>query len=518
VWKAAHEPRLDRLPWLAALAGLLLLMVWPIGDWVPSGEPITVGGVLAGVLPSLEGWPPGPLRPFLLGALLLATMHAAAGFVMERRAARPLRWAALPAAVPVLALLIAYARVRGFALDVRWALVALALAAMLVGAASAAMRAGALRRAGAHAAGAVAALALGTAMVLSQHWLTLAVALFLPPLALIEARTRLPALRLVALGVAVTVLVRLLLNAEVLDTDFGPWPVLNEALLAYGVPALSFALAARLFRRRRDDRLVAVLEAGAIAFAAVLLVLEVRHAFHGRLSLEAGWGFDEAAWQVTALALLANALRLLNRGRARPMLREGWRLLLLLAAVGGTALILLNPALAPQGASLRWPILNALLPAYALPALLAAAAARAPESAFTPRLRRGLAGYAILAGFTWISLEVRRLFQPEAMLLDLAPPAGAELWVYTVAWLAYGGALMVLGLRLGASSLRLTALGVMALTVLKAVLVDAEELAGLWRVLSFLGLGLALIALGWVYRRFVVVTRPPPAPAPAPPA
>jgi uncharacterized membrane protein len=29
-------------------------------------------------------------------------------------------------------------------------------------------------------------------------------------------------------------------------------------------------------------------------------------------------------------------------------------------------------------------------------------------------------------------------------------------------------------------------------------------------VLSFLGLGLALIALGWVYRRFVVVAPAPP--------
>jgi uncharacterized membrane protein len=30
------------------------------------------------------------------------------------------------------------------------------------------------------------------------------------------------------------------------------------------------------------------------------------------------------------------------------------------------------------------------------------------------------------------------------------------------------------------------------------------DLGGLWRVLSFLGLGLALIGLGAVYRRFVV--------------
>jgi hypothetical protein len=71
------------------------------------------------------------------------------------------------------------------------------------------------------------------------------------------------------------------------------------------------------------------------------------------------------------------------------------------------------------------------------------------------------------------------------------------------------------------AALRKAALAVIALTVLKAFLVDMAELVGLWRVLSFLGLGLALIALGWVYRRFVVLpapggggATPPPAPAP----
>jgi uncharacterized membrane protein len=59
-------------------------------------------------------------------------------------------------------------------------------------------------------------------------------------------------------------------------------------------------------------------------------------------------------------------------------------------------------------------------------------------------------------------------------------------------------------------ALRLAALGLMALTVAKAFLVDMGDLVGLWRVVSFLALGLALIALGWVYRRFVV-TAPVPA-------
>ena len=50
---------------------------------------------------------------------------------------------------------------------------------------------------------------------------------------------------------------------------------------------------------------------------------------------------------------------------------------------------------------------------------------------------------------------------------------------------------------------------VIGLTAAKVFLVDMSGLVGLWRVLSFLGLGLALISLGAVYRRFVAGNSPP---------
>jgi uncharacterized membrane protein len=185
-------------------------------------------------------------------------------------------------------------------------------ACCLVGAATLAMRDGAVRRAGTHAAGAVGALALAAAMVLSDQWLTLAVALFLPPLAWIEARTDLPPLRRVAVAVAGVVLVRLLLNWHVLDYGFGATPILNGLLLTYGVPVASFALAAFLFRRRGDDLAVMVLEAGAITFATALVVLQIRHAMSGGALDGAAmdWTFREVALHASALALMAALLRL----------------------------------------------------------------------------------------------------------------------------------------------------------------------------------------------------------------
>ena len=70
---------------------------------------------------------------------------------------------------------------------------------------------------------------------------------------------------------------------------------------------------------------------------------------------------------------------------------------------------------------------------------------------------------------------------------------------------------MAIGIAAGNRHLRLAALAIVGLTTAKVFLVDMSDLVGLWRVLSFLGLGLVLIGLGAAYRRLV-------APAPREPA
>ncbi|MCW3476032.1 DUF2339 domain-containing protein [Limobrevibacterium gyesilva] len=498
VAKGATEPRLDRLPWLAALLFLLALLLWALPDWQPGGEAITVEGVVQAVLPG--PWAPEAIRPLLTAAAVVAGFLAAAGLYLERRAANPLHWAALAAAVPVLTLAVTYAQVARFQPDIAWAFAALALTAGLVGAAARAAREQARPRAGAHAAGAVAALALGCAILLHDHWLTLAVALFLPPLAWIEARADLPPLRRVALAVAALVLVRLLLNWYVLDYQYGSTPVANGLLAAYGVPAAAFAAAAILFRRRGDDLTVAVLEAGAVAFATVLVALEIRHwASSGGLR-EPG-SFLEAALHVSALGLQATALRALARRTGRPVLRAGWQIQGGLALVGAALLLLVNPAFTGASAGSA-----ALALAYLLPGLLAALALR--DRATLPASVPAVLGlYAILAGFAWIGLEIRALFHGDALSLDESPVEDAELWAWSGAWLAYGAGLMALGIRNGGRALRLAGLAIIGVAAAKVFLVDMADLAGLWRVLSFLALGLILIGLGAVYRRFVLPGR-----------
>jgi uncharacterized membrane protein len=180
------------------------------------------------------------------------------------------------------------------------------------------------------------------------------------------------------------------------------------------------------------------------------------------------------------------------------MLGWAWRIQGGLALAGGLALLMGNPAFFYSFVGTR-PLFDALLPAYLVPAVVAALAIRPVP----PSLRTPLACYALFAVFAWITLEIRHLFHPEDMALNEEAILDPELWAWSGAWMAYGLALMAGGVVSGRKPLRLAALSLIALAGAKVFLIDMGGLVGLWRVLSFLGLGLTLIGLGAVYRRFV---------------
>ena len=79
-------------------------------------------------------------------------------------------------------------------------------------------------------------------------------------------------------------------------------------------------------------------------------------------------------------------------------------------------------------------------------------------------------------------------------LFDLVPED-----ILSIAWLALAIAIVTAGIRLPERTLRVAGLGLLTLTILKVFLIDAAALEGVLRILSFLGLGAALIVLGKYY-------------------
>jgi uncharacterized membrane protein len=152
-----------------------------------------------------------------------------------------------------------------------------------------------------------------------------------------------------------------------------------------------------------------------------------------------------------------------------------------------------NPAFTAQWVGAT-PILNLILPAYLLSAVWLYAARRRAEAA----TRSGFWLIAFLGALiAGVALEVRQGFQ--GPLLDGPSTPIAEFYSYSLAGLILAAGLIAAGMRLPDKALRLAGLVLLTATILKVFLVDASELEGVLRILSFLGLGIALIGIGRVY-------------------
>ncbi len=72
---------------------------------------------------------------------------------------------------------------------------------------------------------------------------------------------------------------------------------------------------------------------------------------------------------------------------------------------------------------------------------------------------------------------------------------------YSAIWLVYGAGMMVFGFRKRDTFVRWQALVLMALTIVKIFTYDAWALEQVYRILSFIGLGMVLMAISYIYHR-----------------
>jgi uncharacterized membrane protein len=89
----------------------------------------------------------------------------------------------------------------------------------------------------------------------------------------------------------------------------------------------------------------------------------------------------------------------------------------------------------------------------------------------------------------------------EMISLDHYPVNQQELYTYSVVWLIMSVGLIVLGQHRQKPILNKVGFSILAIVVLKAFLIDLSNLEGLYRALSFIGLGLSLVGIGWLFQR-----------------
>jgi uncharacterized membrane protein len=437
-----------------------------------------------------------------------ALLFGATGYLAQGRSPLPIGpmlWSASAVFAPIGILSGLYYRIAGLVVSIPFAGLALLLAALFAVATEAlsrrAPRPGLAASAALFATGAVAALALALTMSLERGWLTVGLALMVPGVAWVSQMRPLPALRVLVAALGMLVVGRIAWEPRIVGVDIGTTPIFNWLLYGYGIPAAAFWLGAQLLRRRADDVPARMIDAGAILLTVLFGFLEIRHYINEGDVYRESTGLAELALQVSlGLAMTIGLERL--RQRTNSKVHDVGALIiaaLTFAAIGLGLGITENPLVTGEPVGGRF--VNLVLLGYAVPAVLAAALALISRGTRPQQYSALAAIIAVALAVGYLSLEVRTLFRGE--ILTRGSMTNAEQYSYSVVWLTFGVILLATGVRLRSRALRFASAAVVILTVLKVFLVDMHGLTGIYQALSFIGLGVVLLGIGWLYQRLL---------------
>ncbi|NNF71308.1 MAG: DUF2339 domain-containing protein [Rhodobacteraceae bacterium] len=506
---ATRRAALESLLLASAAIAVAAVLFWP--------APVDVTPITAAQdLPERGFGPfmvPPEYRVYATALWSFAVLFGAGAFVGMRWGRTPALWAGIASLLPLLFFVIGYWRIGALETDISWAMVGGALAILAASAAAKTRRwvpggDGSGLATALFAAGATAALALAFTCILREAWLTVALAFETLALAWIWSRVQLPALRTIATAVTLVVIVRLVANPMVLDYEGQVLGVFGWVLYGYGLPAIATFLASRIFARSETDLAQTLLEIAAAGFAFLMVGLQLKLWTSGDIYTPRWTLLDQAVqtiWWIAAAGLL---LYEAQRGERPWTYLAGIGLILLsLLSVFLVGVVTLSPLVTNE--AVGWlPLINLLGLAYLVPALMFFAIGSGRLFQSDDGFRQVLLGASGFLVFVYITLETRRAFWGTFIGLSGAQPTNAEFYAYSAVWIVFALCLLFIGILRVSVPLRYASLAVLMVTVAKVFLFDMSDLTGLFRVASFLGLGLTLIGIGRVYQRFVFAPEP----------
>ncbi|HXI08954.1 MAG: DUF2339 domain-containing protein [Bradyrhizobium sp.] len=500
----------------AAIAGAAGFVFVVFAEWAVRANPdmlVLPGGPLPGIGPAATD---GSVSLHLVTAAIFAAGFGISGFLAQGRSDNPsipVVWSATAVFVPLALLVALYARIAHLDRSIPFAILAVLLAAAF-GAATEILgkredRPGLQASIALFATATLAALALALTFALEKGWLTIALALMSLGTAWISLQRPIAFLRTLAAILAGIVVLRIGYEPRIVGSAVGTTPIFNWLLWGYGVPALCFWGGSYFLRRNGDDAPLRSVEAAAILFTVLLAFTEIRHFVNNGDVYRQSADLTEVALQVcVALAMAIGLERLWLRSRS--IIHSAGAALLTLFAGAAAVLGLLvfdNPML--MSIDVGGVVFNLLLLAYALPAILALLLSYAVEGHRPAPYANTIAGGALLLALAYVTLEVRRIYH--GPVLAYGPTAAAEQYTYSIAWLIFGVVLLGVGILVNSQRARLASAVVIALTIGKAFFIDMSTLTGVYRALSFMGLGIVLVAIGWFYQRILFRRQAPPA-------
>ncbi len=297
----------------------------------------------------------------------------------------------------------------------------------------------------------------------------------------------------------------LILNSILLIITNNPqtMPILTWPLFQLTFPAIMFLCSAYLFKTQSDGKLVRAFEYIAIYLIALSIYIITRNLFttdQNILSIKAG--FLERGVITNLLFILSLGCFWIGRKYQRISFSSSAATLCLLSIIRVIYFDILTYNAWWSSQKIEGLIiLNSLIVSFGIIIIWAYLSRKELLMLERPKLGTLLSYFMLVMIFTLLTLNVRHIFHGE--FLNLGITTNAEIYAYSVIWMLLGIGLLFAGILQHNKTLRHASLGIIFLTIGKVFIYDAAELEGLYRVLSFFGLGISLLLLSYFYSRFV---------------
>ncbi len=344
-------------------------------------------------------------------------------------------------------------------------------------------------------------LSLTVPLELKREWIAVAWAMEIPAIIFISDWLKIPKIKGFLIILTIFVMFRLL-NPFVLEYPIGDMVIFNWITYGFGIPILSMALSAWKAYRMKDKSLSELWQGCTIFLFFVYITLQIRQAFHPGKVISRNFFIEE--WGVISIfwLLLAISLILLHRklGIRSLIISSKWIIIATIIQSLFCQIIFYNPMIYCSSVG-SIPIINKLIILYLLPSFLFAIAGKEMERKGRKTLPYFCYSFSLLLLFLFVTLEVRQIYRGEFIYSGKATLA--EKYTYSIAWILMGILLVIIGIIRRSDILRYSSLVVMVISIFKVFLYDSLALKDLYRILSFVGLGVSLFLLAYLYHNVV---------------
>lgn len=332
---------------------------------------------------------------------------------------------------------------------------------------------------------------LAAAMFIREASLTLVLAIQVLSLVYLMNMYRMDALKWLVKGVLALIIIRLTLNPWLLhyplETHWSLW--------TYGGTTLCCFVASLLLSQEKP--LKKWLEAASLHLFVLFLASETRYWLYDGNIFMKDYTLIEAS--INSMLWAGLGLVYYYRSIISDHLKGYYSFcskLLIVLALSSYLLVLtfLSP-LFNWGTIGHTPIWNLLLLSHGVPALMGILCL----FFYNKNYRRYSALFSGLSLFVFVNMEIRHLWQ-RGMNLDL-PVSDGELYTYSIVWLVMAIPTILVAANANLQKLNKAGMILLLLVIAKIFLIDMADLEGLLRVTSFMGLGLSLLGLAFLYQR-----------------